>query len=317
MSIPSEGPPPRRVVLIGLGPTTRSALDGLDARFDVAALVRPEDDVTADARTRGTRVVSDVSLDSVAATIAELAPDAVVVSSYDRILPAATVDRCPFVNVHYAPLPRGRGRATVNWAIINGDDRAWISIHHLVAGLDAGGILFQDSVPIGGDDTVATLYEALNDLQRRHLPDAVAAAIDGDPGRAQDPDAATYLCTRVPDDGEIDWRGSTDEIQRLVRALQPPYPSAFSWLGLERLDIVAASAAVDAHVYEGRIPGRVVRVDRASGAVDVLTGDGVLRIDEVRLGDGEVQAAAQVVRSVKSTLGLQAADLVRELRRGR
>jgi methionyl-tRNA formyltransferase len=218
------------------------------------------------------------------------------------------------VNVHYAPLPRGRGRATVNWAIINGDTTAAISIHHLVPGLDAGGVLFQQTVPIGPYSTVATLYDELNELQRQHIAAATAAAIAGAPGVEQDERDATYLCTRVPDDGEVDWGASTAEIHRLVRALQPPFPSAFTWFGLDRIHIDVVSP-VDAPVYEGRVPGRIVRVDRVTGAVDVLTGDGVIRIDRVRVDDGEQVGAASVVSSVNMTLGLRTADLVEAIRR--
>jgi methionyl-tRNA formyltransferase len=220
------------------------------------------------------------------------------------------VESCPFINVHYAPLPRLRGRATVNWAIINGHDAAWISIHWLVAGLDAGGLLYQGTVPISATSTVATTYDALNELQRQHIAAAVRAAINGDPGRSQDETAATYACTRIESDGEIDWHQPTQQIDRLVRALVDPYPGAFTWLGLERLHIDQAMPVADPPTYEGRIPGRVVAVRAAGGTVDVLTGDGVLRLQQVRLGDGAPVRAADVVRSVRATLGLRTSDLV-------
>jgi len=304
-----------RVLLVGLGGTSLSALDGLASSFDVCALIRGGDDATTErAGELGVPVVSDVTVGGVRAAVAELRPDAVVVSSFNRILDAELVGQCPFVNVHYAPLPRGRGRATVNWAIINGDTTAAISIHHLVPGLDAGGVLFQQTVPIGPYSTVATLYDELNELQRQHIAAATAAAIAGAPGVEQDERDATYLCTRVPDDGEVDWGASTAEIHRLVRALQPPFPSAFTWFGLDRLHIDVVSP-VDAPDYEGRVPGRIVRVDRVTGAVDVLTGDGVIRIDRVRVDDGEQVGAASVVSSVNMTLGLRTADLVEAIRR--
>ena len=246
-----------RVLLVGLGATSLSALDGLAASFDVCALIRDGHDATTErARELGVRVVSDVTVGGVRAAVAELEPDAVVVSSFNRILDAELVSRCPFINVHYAPLPRGRGRATVNWAIINGDETAAISIHHLVPGLDAGGILFQQTVPIGPDSTVATLYDELDDLQRQHIAAATAAAIAGDPGVEQDELQATYLCTRVPDDGEVDWSAATTEIHRLVRALQPPFPSAFTWLGLDQVHLDEVSRIEGAPTYEGRVPGR-------------------------------------------------------------
>lgn len=304
----------QRVVLIGLGSTTASALDGLVSEFDVVALVRGGADATsARAAELGITVVDDTSVAAVRDTVRTHRPDAVVVSSYDRILDAELVSTCPFVNIHYAPLPRGRGRATVNWALINGDDDAWISIHHLVADLDAGGILFQARTPISPGSTVTTLYDDLNRLQQANIAAAVRRAIAKDPGRPQVEGDASYLCTRVPDDGDVDWSASTATVDRLVRALKDPFPPAFTWLGLQRIAVIDAAPVADAPHYEGRIPGRVVSVDRRTGSVDVLTGDGVLRLHRLQSEHGDPVPASEIVTSVRMTLGLQTADLVRAL----
>src|SRR4051812_47323264 len=99
-----------RVVLVGVGPTTATALAGLLGDFVVAALLRTgEDDVTALAARHDVPVVADTSVASLRQVVERERPDAVVVSSYDRILPADMVAGRPFVNVHYAPLPRYRG----------------------------------------------------------------------------------------------------------------------------------------------------------------------------------------------------------------
>jgi methionyl-tRNA formyltransferase len=304
-----------RVLLVGLGPTTADALAGLAAGTELIGLIRAGDDeVTAAAARLGVPVRGDATVAGLRQAVQELGPDCVVVSSFDRILPADLVETCPFVNVHYAPLPRLRGRATVNWAIINGETEATISVHRLVPGLDAGGILHAEQVPIGPRDTVGDVYAALNQVQRRVLPAVVRAVLAGDQGRPQDEAAATYACTRIPDDGEIDWSRPTAEIDRLVRALAPPFAGAFSWLGLDRVGVVEAEPAPDAARWEGRVPGRVVRVDRAAGTVDVLTGDGVLRLHRLAPDGGEPVPAAVLVRSVRATLGLRTVDLVRRLR---
>lgn len=301
-----------RIVLVGIGPTTADALESLRTRFDIAALVRPgADDTTALAAKLGIPVEPGTRIADIEALVDRLAPDAVVVSSYDRILPDRLLARCPFVNVHYAPLPRGRGRANVNWAIVNGDPETAITVHSMAPGLDAGGILHQETVPIGPRDTVTDLYDRLNARQRAVLADAVARRLTGDEGDPQDHDAATYGCTRLPEDGEIDWAAPTEATDRLVRALTPPYPGAFTYLGLDPLIIHRAEPAPGAADYTGRIPGRVVAVNRTGeGWVDVLTGDGILRIHEVALAGAAAVPAATVVRSVKTTLGLRMADVL-------
>ena len=303
-----------RVLLVGLGPTTESALDGLIGDFDVVGLIRnTEDRTVARARQAGVPVLLEPTIAGLRSALEEFSPDAVVVSSFNRIIGPEMLDRCPFINVHFAPLPRGRGRATVNWAIINGDDRAWISIHHLVAELDAGGLLYQGFAPIESTSTVSSLYEDLNRLQRDHLAEAVRGALAGDPGATQDERQASYYCTRIPTDGEVDWSLTAVEIDRLVRALQPPFPYAFTWLGLERLHIVRVEVLNEADRFEGRILGRVVAVDRTRGSVDVLAGAGTIRLHELALDDGVAAPAATLVQSSRSTLGLSTMDLVGEL----
>jgi methionyl-tRNA formyltransferase len=309
----------RKVLLLGMGPTTLSALESLAGQYDVVGIVRdvPQDAETSDAVARRARelsvpVIPDVELASVRRVVEESQPHCTVVSSYNRILGAGILDHGKFVNVHYAALPKYRGRANVNWAIINGEPETAITIHTIAPGLDAGNILFQQTIPIGPDDTITDIYDALNEIQRKVLGDTVARYLDGFPGVPQNEFDSTYGCGRIPADGEVDWSGSTDRIYALIRALSPPYyPGAHSYLEMRRITIVRASPVRDGPRYAGRIPGRVVGRSRAGGTADVLTGDGILRLHEVTVGDnGEVVPASAVITSTRQTLGLQCSDLL-------
>jgi methionyl-tRNA formyltransferase len=237
-------------------------------------------------------------------------PDAVVVSSYDRILREDLLDRCRFINVHYSPLPLYRGRANVNWAIVNGEATAAISIHRLEPGLDAGHVLFQQGVSIGARDTVTDLYARLNELQLIHLGPTVRRMLEGYAGEPQASECATYGCTRLPRDGEMDWTRPAVELDRLVRALTPPFPGAFTYLGTQPLTVWRAQVLAAAPQYAGRIPGRVIGRDGKAGTVDVLAGEGVLRLEEVQLAGQAPASASDVIRSVKTSLGLRTADLL-------
>lgn len=292
-------------VLVGLGSTALTAFEALSERFAVQALVRPGSDETVQrAREAGVRVEGDSSVAAVSALIDEVRPDIVVVSSYNRILPARILELRPFVNVHYAPLPRYRGRSTVNWAILNGETETAISIHCLTEGLDAGGLLVQRFVPIGPRDTVSDLYHRLNALQRELLAGAVERRLGGDAGTPQDETAATYCCGRIPSDGMIDWSASTVSVDRLVRSLGGDFPSAFSYLADRRIEILGGEPVTNGRTYVGRVPGRVAAVDRRIGTVDVLTGDGTLRIQSIRLLGARPQAPAEIITSTRMTLGL-------------
>ena len=301
------------VLLIGMGPTAQSALESLLSSCRVLGVVRPvqqpDDPVAALAARHHVKVYTDTSIGAIDELVQRLLPDCVVVSSYDRILPPWVLARRPFINVHYSPLPRYRGRANVNWAILNGEPSTAISIHALEGDLDAGRILFQQESPIGSGDTVADLYDRLNDIQARELGRAVVRHLAGDSGRPQE-GQASYGCTRLPRDGEIDWRQSTASIGALVRALVNPFPGAFTYLHGRRLTVWKAVPVTDAPRYVGRVPGRVVAVSRASGYVDVLTGDGVLRLLSEQMEGADQCAPASLIRSVKITLGLSTSDLL-------
>ena len=302
------------VLLLGMGPTSASALESLVHRFHVVGVVRdadapPEPDAEVERCARDHDVpVLRVRHADLEATVRGLRPDCVVISSYSRIIGEQLLASTRFVNVHYSPLPRYRGRANVPWAIINGEPEAAISIHRVVPALDAGNLLYQQTVPIGPDDTAGDVYARLNGIQREQLADAVARHLDGDEGTPQDESLASYGSARVPDDGEIDWSRPTAAVYALVRALAAPFPGARTYLGSRRLVVVRA-APVDGPRYAGRVPGRVVGRSRAGGWVDVLTGDGVLRLLELAV-DGGVVPAADVVTSTRQTLGLRTADLL-------
>jgi len=308
-----------RVVMLGLGITAFSALESLAERLKVVAVVRDAaddndfDETIALALKLDLPVCHDTSLRSVRTLIENLQPDCVVVSSYNRILPSDLLAQSRFINVHYAPLPEYRGRANVNWAIINGEKFAGISIHLMVPGLDAGNILFQETIPITDAETIKTLYDRLNAIQRRVLGETVAQLLAGAEGAPQDESRASYGCSRLPEDGEINWSSETLAIDRLIRALAAPYPGAFTWFEGRRMTIWAAHPVADGPRFAGRVTGRIVAVSKSEGTVDVLTGDGVLRVIEVQY-DGESRVpAASIIKSTKATLGLRVSDLLKRI----
>jgi methionyl-tRNA formyltransferase len=307
----------KKVLLLGMGPTALSALESLAGQFRVVGVVRDldkrvaaDDEVARRAQELAIPLLTDVSVEAVEHAILESRPDCTVVSSYNRILGPGILDRGKFVNVHYAPLPRYRGRANVNWAIINGERETAITVHSISRHLDAGNVLFQQIITLGPQDTVGHVYSRLNEIQREVLAGTVARHIDGYVGAPQDEPQSTYGCSRVEADGEIDWSESTERIYALVRALSPPYPGTHTYLEARRIAIVRVSLVPDARRYVGRIPGRIVRRSRHEGFVDVLTGDGLLRIHEVKVGEGKAIPAAAAITSTRQTLGLRTADLL-------
>jgi len=306
------------VVLLGEGPTARTALRSLLQCCRVVGVIRSSaenelDPVRVDAAQAGVPFLHLEHLNELPKIIAQVQPTAVVISSFNRILPVEILNLSHFINVHYSPLPQYRGRANLNWALINGESNAAISIHNVSPGLDSGDILFQEEIAIQQDDTVTSLYCRLNSIQERVLGRVVVDAVSGRLGTPQDHNNATYGCARIPDDGEIDWSRSTIEIDRLIRALTRPFPGAFTHLEGRRLVIVHAAPLCKPPNYVGRMPGRIVNRSDAAGWVDVLTGDGILRIFDVIPESGVVERAAVLIKSTRSTLGLSRIDLLRRI----
>jgi methionyl-tRNA formyltransferase len=306
-----------RVLLIGFGPTAASALAGLLAQVEVLGVVRgalePEDPVAALAAARDVPLHQARSRRDVEALVLSLRPDATVISSYNRLLGPAVLEACPVFNVHYAPLPRYRGNAPVNWALLNGEAETAITVHRVSSGLDDGPILFQEKVPIGPEDNATTLFERLNAIQERELGPAVQRGLEGAPGLPQDEAQATYGCPRNPEDGEIDWQRPAADIDRLTRALAPPFPGAFTHHQGTTLIVHRVGAAATTRRYVGSIPGRVIDVSVAGGWIDVLTGGGVLRVHEMSRTGEPPRPAAEFVTSRRARLGLSGHDLLQRI----
>jgi methionyl-tRNA formyltransferase len=300
------------VLLIGIGTTTLTALESLMSKCHVQGIVRnadTDDPVANLAQQANIPLFADPSQKAIKALILKLQPDCVVVSSYNQILPSSLIELSTFINVHYSPLPQYRGRANVNWAIINDEPCAAISIHRISPDLDEGNILFQQLIPIHLNDTIADLYHRLNQIQQQNLGETVVKVFNGYEGVKQNNAEATYGCTRLPEDGEINWSASTRSIDCLIRALVAPFPGAYTYFQGKKLVIWQAKTVNDPPVFVGRIPGRIIARSKTEGFVDVLTGEGVLRIYEVQLAGEEKTAAANIIKSVKSSLGLQTSDL--------
>lgn len=244
------------------------------------------------------------------ATLAAAQADLLLAVGWRTIIPREVyaTPRFGAVLIHDSLLPRYRGFAPTNWAIINGEREAGATLLHMADGVDQGDIIGQVRIPIGPRTTAPELYDdvidATVDLVRSHLTDVIRGC---GPRRAQDESMASYACARTPEDGRIDWGWRTDRIDRLVRGLTYPYPGAWTSHNGRRLFVWDAEPLDPAPCYEGRITGRVVR--SAGGSIDVLTADGVMRVHRAGYEPDEQRAADDLVRSVRCRLGSDDAAL--------
>jgi methionyl-tRNA formyltransferase len=212
--------------------------------------------------------------------------------------------------VHDSLLPEYRGFAPLNWAVINGETRTGVTLFRLDERMDGGDIAKQRAVEIGRTETAAEVYERVCGATVEVVRDAHRDLLGGKlTTTPQDYSMGSFTCSRIPEDGLIDWSASTQAIFDRVRGLSRPYPGAYTFYQNARLIIWSAELG-PMRRYAGRIPGRVITVAEPEGYVDVLTGDGILRLLEVQQ-DGEVASpAAKIVRSVKTSLGMTLSQLL-------
>lgn len=220
------------------------------------------------------------------------------------------------VNAHCGDLPRFRGNACPNWAILSGEPRMTVSLHRMTAELDAGDVFLQRHWPIAESTYIRDLYGALDCA----LPEMFADLLDGlEDGtispRPQSTDPADSLrCfPRIPADGFLDWNRPAEELCRVVRASSDPFAGAYTYLEGQKLIVWRATAGGLEYPHLG-VPGQVVRCDEATRRVGILCREGVLDLELVQLADQGRRAAFDVLRSTRQRLGMSVPNEIQQLR---
>jgi methionyl-tRNA formyltransferase len=246
------------------------------------------------ARSRGIEVATpaDLSAPAERARLAAAAPD-FLFSFYYRSMIGAEVLAIPgrgALNLHGSLLPRYRGRAPINWVLVQGETTTGVTLHYMDEKPDHGDIVDQEPVPIAFEDTARTLFDKAAAAARVLLTRALPRLADGTAARRPQAHAeASYFGRRTPADGRIDWSWPAVRVHNLIRAVSRPFPGAFTEAGGRRLLVWSARpAARDASrsAREGprAEPGAVLRGDPAG--VLVACGEGALLVLEARLDPG-------------------------------
>ncbi len=215
-------------------------------------------------------------------TLAQLKPDLLVVAAYGLILPAGilSLPSLGVINVHASLLPRWRGAAPIQRAILAGDRETGITIMEVVEKLDAGPMLLKKATPIHPDETAGELHDRLALLGAEALSEVLPKMATGKlVAEPQDEDAATYAAKISKEEARIDWSQTADVLERVVRAFNP-WPVAYTQFGDQMLKIWRAEV-VD--LLPGDSPGTIVQ---AKKRLEVAAGEGRLRLLEVQLPGG-------------------------------
>ena len=216
---------------------------------------------------------------SFAAEMQALTPDLLVVVAYGKILPQVLLDLPPLgaINVHGSLLPKYRGAAPIQWAVINGETETGITVIQMDAGMDTGDILLTAPVPIGPQETAGELFERLAALGGATLSDAVARLKEG--GLTAQPQAhalATHAPPLAKEMGHLDWSLPARRLHSLIRGLDP-WPSAYGFIDGKRFRFFSPEIVP---IRADEPPGAICRAD--SQGLLVACGEDRLLIRELQ-----------------------------------
>lgn len=290
-----------RVLFAGTPEFARVSLQALcENKFEpVAVLTQPDrpagrgkqltpSAVKRYASERGIDVLQPLTLrdDSAVDLLRKLKPDLLIVAAYGLILPQAILDvpTVDCLNVHASLLPRWRGAAPIQAAILHGDSETGISLMSMTAGLDCGPVYVRDTIAIGDEETAGELHDRLAELGGKLLVQELAAILDGaHTALPQDDSQASYANKIKTSDAKLDWNADASQLHRHVRAYNP-VPGAWFELQGERIKCWSASALP----ISGE-PGVILSAD-ADGIV-VACGSGALAMRSLqRPGKRKVSA---------------------------
>ena len=243
--------------------------------------------VLAEARGLDVRTPTSLKGAEEQAAFAALDADAAVIAAYGLILPTAVLEapRLGCVNVHASLLPRWRGAAPIQRAILAGDSETGVTIMRIIEEVDAGPVLLAKTIPIGHHTTAAALHDQLSALGARLMVEALEGYAAGRLTPTPQPAAGiTHAAKIKPEDGRLDWRRAATELERQVRALSPAPGAWFEHAG-QRIKVLEAEVADGA---PGTAPGTLF-----DGRLTVACGTGALRLTKVqRSGKAAVDAMA-------------------------
>jgi methionyl-tRNA formyltransferase len=224
----------------------------------------------------------------------ELKPDIICVVAYGKILPKGILELPKYgcINVHASLLPKYRGAAPINWAIIRGEKVTGITTMKMDEGMDTGDILLQREVPIEDEDTAETLSHKLSLTGAEVLIETLNLLKEGKlKPIPQNHSQATYAPMLKKEDGEIDWGKTAEEIRNLVRGTLP-WPGAYTFLDNKILKVYKV------RVVEGQgKPGEVIKSDKET--LRVATGENALDILELQIEGGKRLDTATFLRGRK------------------
>lgn len=266
--------------------------------------------VKAEAVKHGIRVYQPVKVrdSECVELLRKLAPDLIIVAAFGQIIPACILDMPKYgcINIHASLLPKYRGAAPIQYAVIDGEKESGVTIMRMGSGIDTGDMISRVVVPLSEDETGGSLFDKLSnagaELLVKTLPDIFAGSAVYEKQPEESPTPYAAMITKQM--GLIDFSKNAEELERLVRGLNP-WPSAYTFLKGKSLKVWKACVA-GKQGTEKQSPGTVVAADKEG--ICVACGEGTLVLKEVQLEGKKRMDSAAFLRGFKIEPGIKLTD---------
>lgn len=214
----------------------------------------------------------------------ELNPEVIVVAAFGQIIPESILNMPPYgcVNVHASLLPKYRGASPIQWAVINGEKESGVTIMQMDSGLDTGDMLSKVIVPLDEEETGGSLFDKLSMAGAKLLVETLKDLENGTAVREKQPEESPtpYAGMIEKKMGNINWNRSAQELERLIRGLNP-WPSAFTKINGKTLKIWKAETADEVTTGTEAQPGTILHAGKEG--LLIKTGEGILKVTELQM----------------------------------
>lgn len=210
------------------------------------------------------------------------------------------------LNCHFGDLPRYRGNAVANWALLNDESEVVVTIHKMDKELDSGDIVLQERVKISSNTTIGEIYSECEKIVPKMFYHSVIGLVNNKLTpikQDKNPQNALRCYPRKPTDSFIDWSQSSEQIHKLIRASSEPFSGAYTYLDNLRMYILRAHVE-EFEVPSLYIPGQVVWKKDNTGEVGIATKDGVLVIERIRIDNEPITVPTEKIKSLRTRLGM-------------
>ena len=232
--------------------------------------------------------------------IKNLKPDIVLISTFNKIFEKKILKLSKFINIHHGKLPRQKGRASINWAILMGRKSIYLTFHQVIPKLDSGKIILQKKIDIKKKDDYQTIQTKIGNYIQMNISKIILNYLRNRINlKKNDTKKETWNCSRNPEDGLINFFRTRKDVHNLIRACKNKVFGAFCYLREKKIIIMETSINTK-RKYEGIIPGRITQIYR-NGDVDCLCKDGPITIKKI-FYKNKIISPSKIIKSTRDTL---------------